>query len=44
MTTPKTTLSGTTIATMSSDRLSAEMAAGVRIDSMNVPSPGSKVR
>ena len=44
VTTPKTTLSGTTIATMVSDRLSAAMAAGVRIDAMKVSSPGSKVR
>ena len=39
MTTPKTTLSGTTIATMSSERLSAEIAAGVRIDSRKVAEP-----
>ena len=42
--TPKTTLTGTTIATMSSDRLSAEMAAGVRIDARNVRQAGPKVR
>ena len=42
--TPNTTLSGTTIATMSSDRLSAEIAAGVLIDSRNAPTPSPNVR
>jgi hypothetical protein len=44
VTTPKTTLSGTTMAMMSSDRLSAEMAAGVLIEAMKVDRPGSKAR
>ena len=44
MVTPNTTLSGTTMATMSSDRLSAEMAAGVPIEVMNAPMPSPKVR
>ena len=44
VTTPNTTLSGTTMATISSERLSAEMAAGVRIESQNAPRPGWKVR
>ena len=42
--TPKSTLSGTTIATTSSDSCSAETAAGVVIDSKNAPTPGWKVR
>ena len=42
--TPKTTLSGTTIATTSSDSCSAEIAAGVVIDSKNAPTPGANVR
>ena len=44
VTTPKTTLSGTTIATMVSERLSAAIAAGVRIEATNSPMPGSNVR
>ncbi len=44
VTTPKTTLSGTTIATMSSERLRAEIAAGVLMDARKVPRPGSKAR
>ena len=44
MTTPKTTFSGTTMATISTVRFSAEMAAGVRIASQKAPSPGWKVR
>ena len=42
--TPKSTLSGTTIATTSSDSCSAEIAAGVVIESKNWPNPGAKVR
>ena len=38
--TPNTTLSGTTIATTSSDSCSADSAAGVVIDSKNAPTPG----
>ena len=41
---PKMTLSGTTIATTSSDNCSAEIAAGVVIDATKAPNPGSKVR
>ncbi len=42
--TPKTTLSGTTRATMSSDRLIADIAAGVETDAMKAPTPGAKAR
>ena len=42
--TPKITLSGTTIATTSSESCSAETAAGVLIEAKNAPIPGSKVR
>ena len=42
--TPNSTLSGTTIATTSSDSCSADTAAGVVIDSKNAPMPGEKVR
>ena len=42
--TPKRTLSGTTIATTSSDSCSADTAAGVVTDSKNAPMPGVKVR
>ena len=42
--TPKTTLTGTMMATMSSDRLSADWAAGVEIEAMNSERPGEKVR
>jgi hypothetical protein len=42
--TPKTTLSGTTIATTSSDNCSADTAAGVVIDEKKAPTPGAKVR
>src|SRR6478609_4152501 len=42
--TPKITLSGTTIATTTSDSCSAETAAGVVIDPMNSPKPGARVR
>ena len=38
--TPNSTLSGTTIATTSSDSCSADTAAGVVIDSKNAPTPG----
>ena len=41
---PKTTLSGTTIATTSTDKFNAEIAAGVLIQSKNSPRPGWKVR
>ena len=41
---PKTTLSGTTIATTSTDKFSAEIAAGVLIQSKNWPTPGANVR
>ena len=41
---PKITLSGTTIATTSTDSCSAETAAGVEMDATNAPMPGSKVR
>jgi len=37
-------LSGTTIATTSSDNCSAESAAGVVIDPKNAPMPGWNVR
>ena len=42
--TPKSTLSGTTIATTSTDNCSAEIAAGVEIDAKNSPKPGANVR
>ena len=42
--TPNSTLSGTTMATTSSDSCSAEIAAGVVIDSKNAPTPGVNVR
>src|SRR5690349_3688701 len=42
--TPNSTLSGTTIATTSSDSCSAEMAAGVPTDAKNEPIPGENVR
>lgn len=41
---PKSTLSGTTIATTISDSCSAEIAAGVVMDATNSPNPGAKVR
>ena len=41
---PKTTLSGTTIATTSSDKFSADTAAGVLTHAKNWPKPGAKVR
>gem|GEM_PF-4206855 len=41
---PKITLSGTTIATTSTDKFSAEIAAGVLIHATNWPKPGVKVR
>ena len=44
VTTPKHTFSGTTIATMVSDMLIAEIAAGVVMDSQNATSPCSNVR
>ena len=44
MTTPKTTFSGTTIATMISDSESAEIAAGVVICSQKATRPSSNVR
>lgn len=42
--TPKSTLSGTTIATTSNESCSAEIAAGVLIEAKKVPIPGLKVR
>src|SRR5271155_3458247 len=42
--TPKITLSGTTIATTSNDKFSADTAAGVLTHSKNWPTPGAKVR
>jgi hypothetical protein len=42
--TPKSTLSGTTIATTRSDSCSAEIAAGVVMDSKKAPIPGWNVR
>ncbi len=42
--TPKTTLIGTVIATMSSDRLRADWAAGVDTDVRKAGMPGAKVR
>ena len=44
VTSPKTTFSGTTIATIVRLRLIAEIAAGVVTESMNAPIPSSKVR
>ena len=44
VTRPKTTLSGTTIATMISERLIALIAAGVVTDSQNATKPCSNVR
>ena len=41
---PKTTLTGTTMATMSSDRLKAEIAAGVVIEATNAPIPSPNDR
>ena len=42
--TPNTTLSGTTIATTSSESCRAEIAAGVVIEETKVPTPAAKVR
>ncbi|SKV72350.1 Uncharacterised protein [Mycobacteroides abscessus subsp. abscessus] len=42
--TPKITLSGTTIATTSRERLNAEIAAGVEMYSQNWTRPGAKAR
>ena len=44
VTSPKITLSGTTIATIVSDSEIAEMLAGVVTDSQNATSPSSNVR
>ena len=44
VTRPNTTFSGTTMATMVSDMLTAEMAAGVVTDSQKATRPSSNVR
>ena len=41
---PKTTLTGTTMATISTDRLKAEIAAGVVTDATNAPIPSPNAR